>query len=78
MNYSQKHFCDFVCVWFRDQCSTLKNSLKNNAQSNIYARSHKNKIKTKFIFILCGFIITKIKYKLSFCLVYNKFLRGEL
>ena len=77
-NYSQKHLCDFVCVWFCEKLSWFSFNEKNNIQTIIYARDHKKNIKTKSLIYLCGFFNTKNKLRLSLHLVNVKSSGGEL
>ena len=77
-NYSQKHLCDFVCVWFCEKLSWFSFNEKNNIQTIIYARDHIEKLKVYLLKCFCGVLNTKNNIKFNFCLSYNNLLGGEL
>lgn len=73
---SQKCFCDFVCVWFSEKYKSLKNSLKNNTQSNIYARSHNFKKHLIDKIFLCDKKSQKKKISIRYLSDNYKIVRG--
>ena len=77
-DYSQKHFCENVCVWFCDFRDHLKITSENLLQTIIYTRGHKEDFKTKSLNYVCGFFNTKNKLRLILYLVNTKFSGGEL
>ena len=77
-NYSQKHLCDFLCVWFCEKLSWFSYDEKNNTQTIIYARDHKNSLESYSPLFLCGFFNTNNNLRVTLQLLNNNSLGGEL
>lgn len=75
-NYSQKSFCEIVCVCFSDLVKRSRKSLKKVLQSIIYARGHKSKNYLIDVFNFCVIISQKTFLSIRYLSDNYKFMRG--